>query len=144
MQSATTCYELASRSQLTASHMRVQTEAAYEVKADLPGVPQDNITLEVDGDTISLGVKEERVSEEPVRKSEGGAAADAEAGEPATPTVHRRERSSSFVRRSVRMPEAADMENVSANYKDGVLTLEVPKREQAVSKRRQIAINSSA
>jgi HSP20 family protein len=106
----------------------VQTPEAYQVKADLPGVARDMIELEVDGDTISISVKESKESESDEEAPGGGR------------TVHRMERSSSFVRRTVRMPDSADMEKVHAGYKDGVLTLDVPKADDAVARRRQIPV----
>ncbi len=39
--------------------------------------------------------------------------------------VHRAERSSAFVRRSLRLPEHADLSKVSAKYENGVLKIEV-------------------
>ena len=42
------------------------------------------------------------------------------------------ERSSQYVRRTVRMPESADLDHMKARYEDGVLQLSMPKRETAV------------
>lgn len=39
--------------------------------------------------------------------------------------MHRHERSQSFVRRSLRLPEHADLVKVAAKYVDGVLHVEV-------------------
>ena len=38
----------------------------------------------------------------------------------------------------MRLPEQVDGENVEANLKDGVLTVRVPKREQAERRRIQV------
>ena len=49
---------------------------------------------------------------------------------------HHSERARSFVKRSLRMPETADMENITAEYADGVLHVSVPKREVPVKVKR--------
>ena len=119
----------------------MQDATEYTIKADIPGVSKDNIELEVDGDTISLAVREESKSESPASTdaSTDSGAPEATDGSKGT-TVHRMERSTSFVKRTVRLPEAADMDQISASFKDGVLALTVPKKENAVARRRTIDI----
>lgn len=82
---------------------------AYSVRAELPGVSRDAISLEmVDGYlTISASRKE---GEESFNLS-----------------------------RSVSIPDAVQADKVAATYQDGVLTVTLPKQEQA--KPRKIAIN---
>lgn len=43
---------------------------------------------------------------------------------------HRMERSSQFVRRTVRMPETANLDQIKAKYDNGVLQLNIPKKEE--------------
>ena len=40
------------------------------------------------------------------------------------------ERSSQFVRRTVRMPETANLDQIKAKYDNGVLQLHIPKKEK--------------
>ena len=49
---------------------------------------------------------------------------------------HRMERSSQFVRRTVRMPETADLDQIKAKYDNGVLQLSIPKKEDERSRQR--------
>ncbi len=42
---------------------------------------------------------------------------------------HRMERSTQFVRRTVRMPETANLDQIKAKYDNGVLQLNIPKKE---------------
>lgn len=104
----------------------VEESDGYHIKADVPGMKKEDITIDVDGDTLTLSVRQS-VSKEEDEEKEGR-------------TVHRQERSSLFVKRSLRMPEAADMENVAAEYKNGVINITVPKAEHHVAKRRQITV----
>jgi len=98
---------------------------AFIVKGDFPGVEEKNILLQVDGDVLSLGVHEEKENRE--TKEEGGV------------KVHRMERSRSFNRRAIRLPESARTEEIAAELKNGVLTVNIPKQEKA-PRQRKIAI----
>ena len=52
--------------------------------------------------------------------------------------VHRRERGGAFADRTLRMPDTADMDAISADFESGVLRVRVAKREE--SQRRQVPI----
>jgi HSP20 family protein len=56
-------------------------------------------------------------------------------------TYTRKEFSYSSFQRSFTLPDAADGENIKAEYKDGILSIEIPKKEEAkVKPAREIAI----
>jgi HSP20 family protein len=103
-------------------HMDIsETDSAYAVKADLPGVEKENISVTADNNVLRINVeKKEEKKEEGTR-------------------WHRYERSSQFLARAIRLPETADMDNMKAQYHNGVLSLEIPKREEA-KKTKQITI----
>jgi len=92
-----------------------ETEKSIEVKADIPGVHKEDIKIDVDDNVLSVSVTQKAETEKTEEK-EGV-------------QWHHSERSSSFVKRSVRLPETADMDNIAAEYKDGVLAVSMPKRE---------------
>ena len=77
---------------------------------------------DVEKDLLTLSV--ESKSEKTDKKKEDGV------------TWHHTERSSSFMKRCIRMPETADLDNVKASYQDGTLHVEVPKKEVAKSNKR--------
>jgi HSP20 family protein len=52
---------------------------------------------------------------------------------------HRVERSFGSFARAFRLPATVDAERISATYEDGVLRLEMPKREESKARRIQIA-----
>jgi HSP20 family protein len=93
----------------------MQTDKAIEVHADIPGVKKEDIQLDIDNDILSLTVSSK--DEKDVKKEENGV------------KWHHSERSSTFMKRSLRLPETADMANVSAAYQNGVLNVTVPKKE---------------
>ena len=105
-----------------------ETDIGYEVKADIPGVEKKDIHVSVDNDILTIKVDSKNEKEEE-KQEEGGA------------KWHRVERHSVFMQRSLRMPENADMNAIKATYENGVLALEVGKKQVNVDKEgRRIAI----
>jgi HSP20 family protein len=97
-----------------------ETEAAFEVVLDLPGQDPKAIDLQVEKDVLT--VKADRKFQEP---GEGR-------------TVHRSERAFGTFFRSFTLPRSVDATRVEARYEHGVLTVVLPKREEA--RARSIAV----
>ena len=93
-----------------------ETEAAYVVETDLPGMTAETITVEAEGPYMV--VKGERHAEH-------------EAGEG---DAKRTERTFGTFYRRVALPETAKMAEAEAKYENGVLTVTVPKGEEAKAK----------
>ncbi|KAK9836153.1 hypothetical protein WJX81_005290 [Elliptochloris bilobata] len=103
-----------------------ETEREFSVKADVPGIDKNRLKVYQDGDVLSISA--ETKHENKGDKEEKGV------------KYHRVERSSSFVKRSIRMPDSADLSQIKAAYKDGTLHLSIPKKEKEINRNRQIAI----
>lgn len=88
--------------------------------AELPGMTPEAINLSVEGDTIKI--EGERKSEVP---------ADLKAW-------HKRERGSGKFFRAFRLPYDVDASKISATYKDGILSVTMPRAE--ASKPKKIAV----
>jgi len=86
------------------------------VTASAPGVKPEEIEVTVTGDLLTI--KGEFKSEE---KEEGA-------------NYLRQERRYGSFCRQVRLPDGADADNAQAAFENGVLTLEIPKRESAKAK----------
>ena len=95
-------------------------EHEYVVKAELPDVKRDDISVTFENGTLTLTGE---------RKTEFDAAQG---------TYHRSERAYGRFSRSFTLPATVDANRIQASYKDGVLTIRVPQREEA--KPRQISI----
>jgi HSP20 family protein len=96
------------------------TDAAVVVKAELPGVKGDDIDIAVLGNTLTIsGEKTE---------------ADEDKGE----NYYHVERRYGSFRRDIPLPAGVDPDKVEANYRDGVLTVTLPKSEQAKPKRIEV------
>lgn len=93
------------------------------LKAELPGVDPKDVEVRVEDSTLYL--KGERKFEKEVKED----------------NYHRIERSYGSFARSFALPGTIDSDKVQAEYKDGLLTLTIPKREEA--KPKTIKINVS-
>lgn len=98
-----------------------EDEAGYTVKAEMPGVEKKDIDVKIEGNLVSIAAKVER----------GGELKEGE-------RVVRRERYSGSVSRAFTLAAEIDDEKASAQYKDGVLTLMLPKRAAGARKRLEI------
>ena len=93
-----------------------ETNDSVVVKAELPGVEKDQISVEVKDGILSL--RGERKFEKEVKEE----------------SYHRIERSYGNFQRSFSLPVSVDQEKVTARFKDGVLEVKLPKKEQAKPK----------
>ena|SRR5947208_2066247 len=98
----------------------LETENELLLKADLPGVDMKNIDIQVENGTLTLKGQREFQNE----AKQGG--------------YHRIERSYGSFVRYFALPETVDTEGVRAEFKNGVLTVTLPKKE--VAKPRQIKV----
>lgn len=99
-----------------------ETENELVVKADLPEVNEKDIDLRIEDGTLIL--KGERRMES--KEEKGG--------------FHRIERSYGTFARYFTLPETVDPEKVKAEYKNGVLTVTLGKKETAKPKQIKVAI----
>ncbi|HEY6138816.1 MAG TPA: Hsp20/alpha crystallin family protein [Thermoanaerobaculia bacterium] len=99
-----------------------ETQETILVRAEVPGMKQEEIAIEFENGTLTI--KGERKLE----KNGDGM------------TWHRVERIYGNFVRSFTLPRTVDPERISATYRDGVLEIEVPKKEEAKPKQIRIAV----
>lgn len=99
----------------------VETEQAYEVRAELPGVQKDDVQLSVENNVLTL--TGERKLEKDVNKE----------------NYHRIERLYGTFSRSFTLPSKVDAERVEAKYENGLLTVVIPKAAEARPRKIEIA-----
>jgi HSP20 family protein len=102
-----------------------ETENDLVLKADIPEVNPENVDIQIENGTLTL--KGERRFEQ--EKNGKG--------------YHRIERSYGSFVRAFSLPETVDPENVKADYKGGVLTVTLPKKEVAKPKTVKIAVSNN-
>ena len=95
-----------------------ETDKAYLVHAEIPGVKKDEIQIDINADQVLIRAEVKRETE----KKEGE-------------KVLHSERYYGMVSRSFTLPTDVDAEGAVANYKDGVLELKLPKKAGAQAKR---------
>lgn len=102
-----------------------ETADEYQVKASLPGIEPDD--LEITYNNNLLTIKGEMQSEREVEEQR----------------YHLRERRSGSFSRSISLPSTVDAEHIQASYTAGVLTLHLPKLEEAKPRRIQVRSGES-
>jgi HSP20 family protein len=90
-----------------------ETDEAVEVKMDIPGLTAEEIDIEVRGNTLQISGEHKEEKEEKGK------------------TFHRIERRQGRVYRSMMLPAEVNEEKIQAECHDGVLTITLPKTEQA-------------
>jgi HSP20 family protein len=98
-----------------------ETDKEYLIKADLPEVKKEDIEISVDHGVLTLS-GERRVEKSTENEKE-----------------HRRETFYGSFQRSFSLPEDVDQDKISAECKDGVLKVHLPKTE--VKKPKSIQVN---
>jgi len=99
-----------------------ETEDALTLKADLPEVRIEDIDVRVENQTLTLRGQRKFEKEENIKG------------------YHRIERSYGEFVRSFSVPSTVDTEKVQADYKNGVLTITLPKKEAAKPRQVKVAI----
>lgn len=92
-----------------------ENDAAFTVKADIPGVKKEDLNVRVEGNLVQIDARKESESQ---TKRNGD-------------KVLRSERHYGSISRSFSLGQDVDEAKVQAKYADGVLTLELPKRAPA-------------
>jgi len=103
-----------------------ETEKSYVLDMELPGYDEKDIDIHIDGSSLSIASKLEEAVDEKNKDAEGGGA-----------WILRERRIKSFTR-SFKLPDNADSEGVTAEFKNGILTLQINKRAEARKRAIQI------
>ena len=101
----------------------VEADDHFVLKADLPGLAEDDVAIEVQDGVLTVSGSREAEHE---RKEQGW---------------YRLERSYGSFSRSLTLPDGVDADKVEANFDRGVLEIRIPKPEER--KPRRIAIGSA-
>lgn len=104
----------------------IEGKEKITLRAELPGFKDDQVELTVEDGVLSL--KGERKLEK----------------ETSEQNYHRIERSYGTFVRSFTLPTTVDQTNIQASFADGILSIEMPKREESRPKQIKIAAGSGA
>ena len=101
-----------------------ETQDEFVVTADLPGINREDLNVTVADGRLTLRGERRQASQESER------------------SVHRVERIYGTFARSFDLPAAVNSENITASYRDGVLSVSVPKAEEAKPKQIEVKISA--
>ena len=99
-----------------------EDEKQYVIKAELPEMKKEDVRLTVENDVLAISGERKFEKEEKGRK------------------YHRVERAYGSFVRTFSLPEDADGSKVTADYKDGMLQVHLPKSEKAKPKAIEIKV----
>jgi HSP20 family protein len=100
------------------------------LEADLPGLKPGEFELSIENNVLTL--KGERKFEKNASENQGEG------------NYHRVERSYGSFTRSFTLPSTVDVNNVAADFKEGVLKVTLPRREETKPRQIQVQINTEA
>jgi HSP20 family protein len=103
----------------------VELDDHFVLRADLPGLTEDDVQIEVSDDVLTLSG--ERRFDQEVRK-EG---------------FYRLERGAGAFSRSLTLPDGVDAEGIAASFDKGVLEVRIPKPEQRKPRRVEISVGTA-
>lgn len=101
-----------------------ETEQGFEIRAELPGVSQDDLNVTLTDNLLTI--KGEKRQEAEVDGQ----------------SYHRAERRYGSFQRDFTLPRDVETDAIKADFKDGVLTLGIPKAETAKPTEIPISVNS--
>ena len=94
---------------------------SYLVRLEAPGLNPDELNIESHGRTLTLSGQRKAPTSEEV-------------------SFHRRERVWGSFSRSVQIPAEGDLSRAEASYKHGLLTIRIPKREEAMPRKIDVKV----
>jgi len=99
-----------------------ETDEAYAVQCEVPGLEMADLEVYVTGDQLTVsGTRKNTIPEEGV-------------------TLHRRERDTGQFSRAVTLPGPVDSGGTEAALADGILSIRIPKTEEAKPKRVEVRV----
>ena len=102
----------------------VENDDSLVLRADLPGMSEDDVNIEIKDGVLTISGERKSESEE---KGEG---------------FHRVERAFGRFSRALSLPDGVDADQVAANFKDGVLEVTIPKPKETQPTRVEIGSGS--
>jgi HSP20 family protein len=96
-----------------------EEERSFLIEAELPGFPRESLEIQVTGNELRLSGSREKETEENTK-------------------VLRRECFKGWFSRTLRLPVEIDADKVEAVFKDGILSVTLPKSEAALPRKIQV------
>jgi HSP20 family protein len=104
----------------------VDSEKAYEITAEVPGMDEKNIEVKVANGTLTIKGEKQEEKEEEKKKD-----------------YYLQERNFGSFERSFSVPEGVDADKIEASFKKGVLTVTLPKKPEAQKPAKKIEVKAA-
>ena len=101
-----------------------ETDQAYEITAELPGMEEKNIEVRLANGVLSIKGEKQEEKEEKDKN------------------YYRRERSFGSFERSFQVPDNVDADKIEASFKNGVLSVTLPKTAEAQKEAKKIDVKT--
>jgi HSP20 family protein len=99
-----------------------ETDNSYQIEMSSPGFSKADISIAIEGDTLTISGEKKSESNEETKK------------------YSRKEFSYQNFKRSFTLPEHLDSEKIAAKFEDGILRIDLPKKESAQPQARKIEL----
>ncbi|MFH0757573.1 MAG: Hsp20/alpha crystallin family protein [Bacteroidota bacterium] len=93
-----------------------EEDKAFRIEVAVPGLTREDIRIDLENDVLTIASEEKKSKEE---KNFGSV---------------RREFNYSTFKRSFQLPETIDLDHIKATQESGILTIELPKKDEVVQK----------
>jgi len=100
----------------------IETDGEFQIRAELPGVEKDGVKLSVEDRILMITGRREQEKEEKGKR------------------YHKVERAYGSFARSFTLPDTVDDQKLTAEFKNGVLTVRLPKSEKARPKSIEVTV----
>lgn len=100
-----------------------ESEKAFHVELAAPGLKKEDFQIELKNDVLSIAVEQQKENQEEGRN------------------FSRKEFEFASFKRAFTLPESADAAEISASYKDGILALDIQKKDDAALKAKSILVS---
>jgi HSP20 family protein len=101
-------------------------EKEYSIKIELPGIDKDNISIEFSNNTLKISGEKHQEKEEK------------------TKNFYKIERSYGSFQRVLDIPEDSDADNITSEFKDGVLSIKIPRKMLPKADTKKIEIKTAS
>lgn len=102
-----------------------EDDQAFHINVELPGMDEKDVDVTLSDRTLTI--KGEKKEEKEAKEKD----------------IHRRERSYGYFRRTIELPAEVEADKIAASYKKGILTIDLPKSQQAQGQAKKIEVKTS-
>lgn len=103
-----------------------EDDNAYHLTAEMPGLSDKDVNLELSGDVLTIAGEKREEKEEKEKN------------------YHWSERRYGSFRRAIQLPQHIERDRIEANFRNGVLSVTLPKSEDAKQRQRKIEVKAQS